>query len=284
MSGMDAEPHSKRRKQAQSFSDFGDSDEEDDPQVQDTLPRACLCPQRLRGLRMQLVQRVNDDYFAMLRDMNRNDFYWLAMGQLPVRDCRVLDLGAGTGILSLMAAKLGARSVLAVEESADMASIVKKSAEHNCFENIIVHSGHSTSLSLAEDDRVDVIVSETFGVLLLQEGCLTSFIHARDHLAKPGAKILPAGGAQHARLLSSSTLRSTSSAAPGRPDVQHVDALRDSGRLWPWSVVLCPRGTSRVGCVIIRFFQDECSSRCLEDSVSLGDIGVHACMLLLLRV
>ena len=52
---------------------------------------------------------MNDDYLAMLRDVGRNEFYWKALESLPCAGLKVLDLGAGTGLLSLMAAKLGAK-------------------------------------------------------------------------------------------------------------------------------------------------------------------------------
>ena len=254
-----AEPLLKRHKASNSSSEVSEDEE-----VQDVLPRASLCPQRLRGIGMKLVNRINDDYLAMLRDVHRNDFYWTAMEKLPVRGQRVLDLGAGTGLLSLMAAKLGASSVLAVEESADMAAVVKTSAEHNRLQHIIdVHAGHSALLSLAEKDKADVIVSETFGVLLLQEGCLKSFIHARENLAKPGASILPAGGAQHARLLASTALRSACSALD--PEMLHVNTFRDAGHLDLQDVAgrfTCSDLCSRV--------QDKCAFPCLVASVLLG--------------
>ncbi|CAE8584590.1 unnamed protein product, partial [Polarella glacialis] len=174
---------------------------------------ASLCPPRLRGRNVELVQKVNDDYFAMLNDHDRNRFFWDALESLPVRGRRVLDLGAGTGLLSLMAAKLGASSVLAIEESADMAEVVRWSAATNGVgERVSVREGWSTKMTLPEDERADVIVSETFGVLLLQEDCLNSLVHAREHLAKPGAAIIPAGGAQYVTLLMSSALRAVSSA------------------------------------------------------------------------
>ena len=68
----------------------------------------------------------------MLRDQHRNDFYWNALAEVAGR--RVLDIGAGTGLLSLMAAKRGA-SVISVEESADMAQLVRESARHNGVED-----------------------------------------------------------------------------------------------------------------------------------------------------
>lgn len=74
---------------------------------------------------------MSQDYFAMLRDQHRNDFYWRALAD--VAGGRVLDIGAGTGLLSLMAAKRGA-DVISVEESADMAQLVRESAQHNSLD------------------------------------------------------------------------------------------------------------------------------------------------------
>ena len=77
---------------------------------------------------------MSQDYFAMLRDQHRNDFYWRALADVAGR--RVLDIGAGTGLLSLMAAKRGA-DVISVEESADMAQLVRESAQHNSLDQAL---------------------------------------------------------------------------------------------------------------------------------------------------
>eukprot|EP00928_Gymnodinium_smaydae_P062499 TRINITY_DN46352_c0_g1_i1.p1 TRINITY_DN46352_c0_g1~~TRINITY_DN46352_c0_g1_i1.p1 ORF type:complete len:835 (+),score=89.14 TRINITY_DN46352_c0_g1_i1:46-2505(+) len=215
-----------------------DDEESSEPECefQDTLPRPALCPRRLRGRSVRLVEKVNDDYLAMLNDHDRNLFYWRSLESLPVEGRRVLDLGAGTGLLSLMAARLGAKSVLAIDESADMAEVVRWSAQHSeLADTITAVAGHSTSVTIPEDERADVIVSETFGVLLLQEDCLNSFVHARTHLAKPGATIVPSGGRQYAMLLMSPTLREASSTlapAPMELDMSHVGQLRETCRVF----------------------------------------------------
>jgi len=58
----------------------------------------------------------------MLNDANRNKFYSDAMEGHVQGRC-VVDIGAGSGLLSLMAAKHGASKVLAIEASADMVEL-----------------------------------------------------------------------------------------------------------------------------------------------------------------
>ncbi|CAK0862813.1 unnamed protein product, partial [Prorocentrum cordatum] len=59
-----------------------------------------------------------DDHYVMLNDHLRNDFYKRALERVVPpcgADCVVLDVGAGSGLLSMMAARLGAPEVLAIE-------------------------------------------------------------------------------------------------------------------------------------------------------------------------
>ncbi|CAK9050750.1 unnamed protein product, partial [Durusdinium trenchii] len=209
--------------------------ESESEEMQEMLPDLKLCPKRLRGLKQSLIQKVNEDYFAMLKDHHRNEFYWNAMANVGRH--RVLDIGAGTGLLSLMAAKRGA-TVLSVEESADMAELVRESARHNGLEQSIrVLDGHSTAIDLPDEEKADLIVSETFGVLLLQEGCLRSFVHGRERLLLPCTPfaasvpaVVPCGGAQAARLLGSAQLRkATGGAVPA--ELRHMARWRDTGRV-----------------------------------------------------
>ncbi|XP_013077111.2 uncharacterized protein LOC106063324 [Biomphalaria glabrata] len=97
----------------------------------------------------------------------------------------VLDVGAGTGILSLFAATAGARKVYAVEASS-VACLCQEIVEENHLENIIeVIHGAVEDISLPE--KVDIIVSEWMGFYLLHESMLDSVIIARDKfLAQDG--------------------------------------------------------------------------------------------------
>ncbi|KAK4400177.1 putative protein arginine N-methyltransferase 6 [Sesamum angolense] len=101
----------------------------------------------------------------------------------------VVDVGCGTGILSIFCAQAGARRVYAVDASdiAIQANEVVKA--NNLSDKIIVLHGRVEDVEI--DDKVDVIVSEWMGYMLLYESMLGSVITARDRWLKPGGLILP---------------------------------------------------------------------------------------------
>jgi len=102
----------------------------------------------------------------------------------------VLDVGAGTGILSLFAALAGATSVFAVERSG-MASIARDIAKSNGLDDTVtVIHGLLEEVELPVQ-QVDIIVSEWVGTLLLHESMLDSVIYARDRWLAPGGAIVP---------------------------------------------------------------------------------------------
>ncbi|CAE7390054.1 PRMT7 [Symbiodinium sp. CCMP2456] len=90
---------------------------EDSTRYEDAMTRGHWVPPRLKGRNESLIEAVNDWHFAMLNDSHRNQFYWDALAAV-VQGKRVIDIGSGSGLLSLMAAKLGASSVVAVELAA----------------------------------------------------------------------------------------------------------------------------------------------------------------------
>lgn len=104
----------------------------------------------------------------------------------------VLDVGCGTGILSMFAARAGARRVVGV----DCSNIIKQATEivkANGFEDTItLLKGKMEEVTMPDGcEKVDIIISEWMGYFLLYESMLNTVLWARDHLLKPGGKIFP---------------------------------------------------------------------------------------------
>ncbi len=125
----------------------------------------------------------------MLRDRVRNEAYRQALARAVKPGDIVLDIGAGTGILSVFAAQAGAARVYAVERTA-IAGVARRMMKSN---------GVADRVEVVEDDledidlpeKVDVIVSEWMGGLGVDENMLAPVVMARDRWLKPGGKMLP---------------------------------------------------------------------------------------------
>jgi SAM-dependent methyltransferase len=101
----------------------------------------------------------------------------------------VLDVGAGSGILSVFAARAGAARVYAVERTPAAVLAQELAAANGAAEIIQVIHGDITDVELPE--RVDVIVSEWLGGFGIDEGMLVPVIAARDRWLKPGGVVIP---------------------------------------------------------------------------------------------
>ncbi|XP_035207640.1 histone-arginine methyltransferase CARMER-like isoform X1 [Stegodyphus dumicola] len=132
----------------------------------------------------------------MMQDYIRTSTYQRAiLANLDdFKDKIVLDVGAGSGILSFFAAQAGARKVYAVE-----ASSMAKHAETLVYHNklcgrVIVIPGKIEEISLPE--MVDVIISEPMGYMLFNERMLETYLHAKKWLV-PNGKMFPSRGDLH---------------------------------------------------------------------------------------
>lgn len=107
----------------------------------------------------------------------------------------MLDVGCGTGILSMFAAKAGARHVIGV----DMSSIINKAkliVEANGFsKKITLLQGKMEEVELPvqhlNNGKVDIIISEWMGYFLLYESMLDTVLYARDKYLRQGGLIFP---------------------------------------------------------------------------------------------
>nr|XP_027202125.1 protein arginine N-methyltransferase 1-like [Dermatophagoides pteronyssinus] len=102
----------------------------------------------------------------------------------------VLDVGAGTGILSMFAAKAGAKHVYAIEYSsiADIAQNIVATNKLSDRITIIKKKAEETELPV---DKVDIIISEWMGYMLLFEGMLDTVIFCRNKWLRNGGLMFP---------------------------------------------------------------------------------------------
>ena len=101
----------------------------------------------------------------------------------------VLDIGAGPGILTLLACQAGARRVYAVEPDS-IIEVARDSVARNGYtDRVELIQAFSTAIDLPE--KVDAIVADLHGALPFLSGSLTSMIDARDRFLKPGGFLVP---------------------------------------------------------------------------------------------
>ena len=126
---------------------------------------------------------------TMICDRVRTDAFRRAIDSVVRPGDIVLDVGAGTGILSLFAARAGAARVYAVERTTVAVLAQELAAANGVAEIVEVIQGDITDIELPE--RVDVIVSEWLGGFGIDEGMLVPVIVARDRWLKPGGVMVP---------------------------------------------------------------------------------------------
>jgi type I protein arginine methyltransferase len=130
----------------------------------------------------------------MLHDAQRTGAYHrgITHNRSDFEGKTVLDVGAGTGILSIFAAQAGARKVYAVEGTPSADYAVRLIAANGLQDRIEVVRSRLDELELPE--KVDVIISEPWGFFLFHERMVEAFLIARDRFLKPGGRLFPGTG------------------------------------------------------------------------------------------
>jgi tetratricopeptide (TPR) repeat protein len=133
-------------------------------------------------------------HFAMMGDRQRNNAYEAAIKR-AVRGRRVLDIGTGAGLLAMMAARAGAKSVVTCEAVGPIAERARDIiAANGLADTITVVAKRSTELALGVGitERAQVLVTEVFANSVIGEGVLPTIEHAYQHLLTADALVIPA--------------------------------------------------------------------------------------------
>ncbi|RAH64179.1 protein arginine methyltransferase RmtB [Aspergillus aculeatinus CBS 121060] len=148
------------------------------------------------------IDEADADYFvsysyngiheSMLKDTVRTEAYrdFIYENKHVFKDKVVLDVGCGTGILSMFCAKAGARKVISVDNS-NIIDRAKEIIYENGFGDIITCIRGKIEEVTLPVPQVDIIVSEWMGYGLLFEAMFDSVIYARDRYLAPGGLMAP---------------------------------------------------------------------------------------------
>lgn len=188
----------------------------------DRLSEAIVCRQRLAALapgdfdntvklRNLYTRVVPIWHFPMMNDAARNDAYDRAIRRAVTPGMHVLDIGTGAGLLSMMAARAGAGRVTTCEMVPEIAAMARQIlAANGLADRVDVIAKASTDMAVGVDmpDRADLLVSEVLSSELLAENVVETVAHARAHLVKPGARMIPRAVSVMAALVGGADLAS----------------------------------------------------------------------------
>lgn len=156
-------------------------------------------------------------YADMLHDKERNEKYYKAIKKAiqtiknQGRPAKVLDIGTGTGLLSMMAASAGADSVTACEMFRPVAKCAECVIKQNNFEDKInVILKNSNELTVGKDgdlkEKANILVAEVFDTELIGEGALKTFHHAINNLLEPDSIVVPSSALVYAQIVDSTLI------------------------------------------------------------------------------
>jgi len=193
-------------------------------------------------------------HLTMLADRVRTGAFAAAIARAVRPGSAVLDFGCGSGILSILAARAGARVVYAIDRSPFIRAareIVRRSG----LDNVELFHGDDT---LDLPGPVDLIVSEWMGNFVFHEQMLEPLIRLRDRWLEPGGAMLPERIRLRGALVTDEGLRSELDLLRGAPYGVDFSPVAD----WPAHTVLArPLDTEQV----------------LEPAFDLGELEMATC-------
>ena len=136
------------------------------------------------------LERLLTYHDLLLRDSVRNRAFRRALAARVVPGASVLDIGSGTGLWAIEAARLGASRVVAIEKEKHLVALIERLAvENGVADRVRVVQGDSRRTELPR--KFDLLVSETVGNLGFDEGILPIVADARARFLRPGGAVIP---------------------------------------------------------------------------------------------
>lgn len=145
-------------------------------------------------LRYLYTSTVKAWHFPMMNDHARNQAFDRAIRGAVGPDTHVLEIGTGSGLLALMAARAGARHVTTCEAVDLIAETADEIIAANGYgDRVTVVAKPSRDLEVGTDmpGKADLLIAEILGTGILDEHVVEAFGHARADLLKPGAPVIP---------------------------------------------------------------------------------------------
>jgi len=136
-----------------------------------------------------LAQTGYENYYQMLSDKVRMDAYRDAIFKTVKPGDIVVDMGAGTGLLSIWALQAGAKKVYAIEKT-DAINLAREVAKANNYLDKIDFI-NSNSIDVKLPELANVLVSETLGSFGIDENTLQFTNDARKRFLVEGGKLIP---------------------------------------------------------------------------------------------
>ncbi len=141
------------------------------------------------ALNSDLYNSLNPTHRYMLLDWHRVEKYRQAIQSAVFPGARVVDVGAGSGILSFFSATYGAQKVYAIEATPVIESAKKLAVTNKLDQQIEFFHGYAKDFST--DKPVDIIVSEWIGSFLVKEYMFDAVRAVRDRFLASGGQLIP---------------------------------------------------------------------------------------------
>ncbi|MBA2673774.1 tetratricopeptide repeat protein [Ramlibacter sp.] len=148
-------------------------------------------------------------HVPMMNEPERNQAFFDGLASAVTPDSTVFEIGTGSGLLAMMAAKLGAKQVVTCEAVALIAGTAAKIVARNGYQDrikVLAKPSHAVELGTDLPEKADILVHEIFSSELLGEHVLPAIEDAKARLLKPGGRVVPAAASIMVALVGGTTL------------------------------------------------------------------------------